>query len=325
MKQEIIDCAEKVLTGSEINAEEALSLSHAKKADLFLLCAFANKIRETFTGDTVDLCSVINAKSGNCTEDCAFCAQSAHHKTNISCHPLLDEEKIVNTALQREEAGAKHCDIATSGLGYTGKEEDFKTILRAFQKMREKTSLKLCACLGTLTPEAAQALKKVGVERYNHNLETARSFYSNVVTTHGYNERVDTIRYAKQAGMEVCSGMIIGMGETMAQRIEHAFLLKELQVDAIPVNILSPISGTRMENRPVLNPLETLKTFAILRFILPKQNIRFAGGRERGLKELQPLGLLSGLNGMLIGNYLTEQGQSVTNDTDMLDTLQLNY
>lgn len=321
----ILKHAETVLSGGQIAPEDALTLSEAEGGDLSLLCAFANKIRETFTGNEVDLCSVINAKSGNCPEDCAFCAQSAHHHTSAPCHPMMDDDAIVQMAVQREQAGAKHCDIATSGLGYTGDEPDFQRILSAFCKMREKTSLKLCACLGTLTEQAAQALKDCGVERYNHNLETARSFYSHVVTTHGYEERVQTIRFAKQAGLEVCSGMIIGMGETMAQRIEHAYLLKELDVDAVPVNLLSPVPGTQMENRQPLDPLEALKTFAILRFILPDKNIRYAGGRENGLKTLQPFGLVSGLNGMLIGNYLTIGGQAVSNDMEMLKALHFSY
>lgn len=325
MHKKIHNDAERILSGGHITEQEALSLADAQGSDLFLLCAYANKIRETFTGNTVDLCSVINAKSGGCSEDCAFCAQSSHHHTNVACHSLLTEDAIVEMAIERERAGAKHCDIATSGLGYTGEEKDFQTILHAFRKMKKQTDLQLCACLGTLTEKAAKALKDCGVERYNHNLETAPSFYGNIVTTHGYDERIQTIRFAKQAGMEVCSGMIIGLGETMAQRIEHAFLLKELEVDAVPVNVLSPVPGTRMEHQKPLEPLEALKSFAILRFILPDKNIRYAGGRENNLKSLQPFGLVSGLNGMLIGNYLTTDGQSVSNDKEMLDALHLAY
>lgn len=324
MYQEIQCIAEKILSGGSVTQQEALHLSKAQGSDLFLLCAYANKIRETFTGDAVDLCSVINARSGKCPEDCAFCAQSSHHHTNVDCHPLLQEDEIAKIAISREQAGARHCDIATSGLGFTGDEPDFQTILRAFHKMREQTHLKLCACLGTLTEKAALALKSCGVERYNHNLETARSFYAHIVTTHGYDERVQTIRYAKQAGMEVCSGMIIGLGETMEQRIEHAFLLKELDVDAVPVNLLNPVPGTKLENQETIEPLEALKSFAVLRFILPDKNIRYAGGREKVLKSLQPLGLLSGLNGMLIGNYLTTNGQAVSQDAEMLKALHLS-
>lgn len=321
----IIEVCTKVLNGHNINVCEAETLGKASGSDIFLICAFANKVREKFTGNNVDLCSVINAKSGNCSEDCAFCSQSAHHNTGVECYPLLSEEKIVEMAVQREKMGAKHCDIATSGLGYTGKEENFKKILNAFKGMKEKTNLKVCGCLGTLTKEAAFKLAEVGVERYNHNLETSRSFFKNIVTTHGYDERIDTIRYAKEAGMEVCSGMIIGLGETMEQRIEHAFLLKELEVDAVPVNVLNPIKGTKLENAKALSPLEILKTFAIIRLILPDKNIRYAGGREVNLKSLQPLGLISGLNGMLIGNYLTTSGRMVKDDLEMLRDLELLF
>lgn len=325
LESTIIEVCTKVLNGHNINICEAEILGKASGSDIFLLCAFANKIREKFTGNNVDLCSVINAKSGNCSEDCAFCSQSAYHNTGVECHPLLSEEKIVEMAVQREKMGAKHCDIATSGLGYTGKEENFKKILNAFKGMKEKTNLKVCGCLGTLTKEAAFKLAEVGVERYNHNLETSRSFFKNIVTTHGYDERIDTIRYAKEAGMEVCSGMIIGLGETMEQRIEHAFLLKKLEVDAVPVNVLNPIKGTKLENAKALSPLEILKTFAIIRLILPDKNIRYAGGREVNLKSLQPLGLISGLNGMLIGNYLTTSGRMVKDDLEMLRDLELLF
>lgn len=322
---QIIDAANNILDGGSITMEDAESLFQATDSNIILLCAFANKIREKFTGNHVDLCSVINGKSGNCSEDCAFCAQSAHHSTGVSCHPLLDENEIVRLAVHCEKTGAKHCDIATSGLGYTGDEEEFQTILSAFRKMKKSTKLKLCACLGTLTAKAAKALSECGVERYNHNLETAESFYSNIVTTHGYAERINTIKFAKMAGMEVCSGMIIGMGETPKQRLEHTFLLKELEVDAVPVNVLNPIKGTGLQGMEPLSPLEILKTFAIIRFILHDKNIRYAGGREIGLKSLQPLGLISGLNGMLIGNYLTTDGQNVQKDFDMLKSLNLAY
>ncbi|KHD34897.1 biotin synthase [Clostridium acetobutylicum] len=321
----ILSIGERVLNGEKITADEALTLSKSNGSDIFLLCSFANKLREKFNGNHVDLCSVINAKSGNCSEDCAFCAQSAHHETNVNCYPLLNEDKILEMAKQIEAYGARHCDIATSGLGYTGDEKDFKTILKAFKKMKENTNLKLCACLGTLTEKAMNSLAAVGVERYNHNLETAKSFYKNIVSTHGYDERIKTINYAKNAKMEVCSGMIIGLGETMEQRIEHAILLRDLNVDAVPVNILNPVKGTKLENAKPLSPMEIIKTFAIIRFILPDKIIRYAGGREKNLRSLQPLGFLSGLNGMLIGNYLTTNGQSVNDDFNMLKDLELEY
>ncbi|GEA15585.1 biotin synthase [Moorella sp. E308F] len=322
---DIIRIGDRILAGGDITYEEAVLLGKARGSDIFLLCGFASEIREKFAGNKVDLCSVINAKSGNCPEDCAFCSQSAHHNTDISRYPLMSEDEIVEQAIQKEKNGAKHCDIATSGLGYNGDEEEFEAIIRAFTKMKEKTNLKLCACLGTLTRKAAKKLAAAGVVRYNHNLETARSFFHNIVTTHTYDERIETIRYAKEAGMEVCSGMIIGMGESMEQRIEHTFLLKELDVDAVPVNVLNPIKGTRLEGAKPLSAMEIIKTFAIIRFILPDKNIRYAGGREVNLRSLQPLGFIAGLNGMLIGNYLTTPGQGANKDLQMLEDLQLEY
>lgn len=173
---EILRIGEKVISGGSVTEEECELLSKSSESDVFLICSFANKIREKFTGNNVDLCSVINAKSGDCGEDCAFCAQSSHHNTNVKCYPLIDEDEIVATAIKREKSGAKHCDICTSGLGYTGQEKNFKIILNAFKRIGKATNLKLCACLGTLTMDAAKQLADAGVERYNHNLETARSF-----------------------------------------------------------------------------------------------------------------------------------------------------
>ncbi|MBV4448590.1 biotin synthase BioB [Clostridium tyrobutyricum] len=322
---DILKIGQSILQGGNITYEGALMLGDANDSDTILLCSFANKIREKYNGNNVDLCSVINAKSGNCSEDCAFCAQSSRHHTTAKCYPMIDEDEIVETAIRREKAGAKHSDICTSGLGYTGQEKNFKIIINAFKRMKKETNLKLCACLGTLTMDAAEQLKDAGVERYNHNLETARSFFTNIVSTHGYDERIQTIRYAKKVGMEVCSGMIIGMGESMDQRIEHGFLLKELDVDAVPINILNPVKGTRLEGLKPLSPMDIIKTFAIMRFIMPDKNLRFAGGREKNLKSLQSLGFISGINGMLIGDYLTTDGQGVNKDFDMLKDLNLQY
>ncbi|ABB13966.1 biotin synthase BioB [Carboxydothermus hydrogenoformans] len=323
MFNRIVALTQKVLDGGQINQIEALELAQAEGADILILAAMAAKIREKYVGDKVELCSIISVKTGHCPEDCAFCAQSVHHHTEITPTEMLEEEKILAKAKAMEAAGAHRFDLVTAGLGMTEEDEDFKKILAIYKRLRQEVKLELCACLGTLTEKAAMQLREVGVTRYNHNLETARSFFSNIVTTHTYDERIETIKNVKKAGMEVCCGGIIGMGETMEQRIEFAFTLKELDVDAIPINVLNPIKGTKLENRPLLSPLEVIKTFAIFRFILPDKNIRYAGGREVNLRDMQALGLMAGLNGMLIGHYLTTKGREVETDLQMIRDLGL--
>ncbi|GAW90929.1 biotin synthase BioB [Calderihabitans maritimus] len=325
MEKLISTVAQRILDGGEITREEAFRLSEARGAEIQLLAAYANLIRERFTGNRVDLCSIISTRTGKCPEDCAFCAQSVHHQTQIATHDLLDENFIVARAKEMEKAGAHRFDIVISGLGVTEEDPDFRRILRIFARLRKETNLELCACLGTLTEKVALQLKEVGVTRYNHNLETSESFFPEVVTTHSYQERLQTIKNAKAAGLEICCGGIIGMGESMAQRIEFAFTLKELDVDAVPINVLNPIKGTKLENQPPLPPTEILHTFALFRFILPAKNLRYAGGREVNLRDLQALGLMAGLNGMLVGNYLTTTGRPVEEDLQMIKDLGLEF
>lgn len=325
MRHYIIKLGEKILEGGQINCEEALALEKVQGADLYFLSAYASKIREVFNGDKVDLCSVVSVRTGGCQENCAFCAQSVHHQTDTKVEINLDEEDILKRAKAMEEAGVHRFDIVTSGKGYKLGDPEFTKILDIFRRLRKETSLKLCACLGGIGKEEARILRDTGVTRYNHNLETAKSFFSQIVSTHSYEEREKTIGVVKKIGMEVCSGGIIGMGETFAQRIEFAFALRELEVDSIPINILNPIPGTPLDGKEPLNPLEIIKTMAIFRMILPKPNIRFAGGREVSLKNLQVLGLISGINGMLTGNYLTTKGQGISVDLSMLEDIGLKY
>lgn len=318
---------ERVLAGGRISPDEALCILNVEGPDVYHLLAYANEIRTRFVGEQVDLCSIINARSGNCSENCAFCAQSAHYRTGVSAYPLLDPETVLAKAKAMEAAGARHFDLVTAGYGFTEDDPDFQKILDIYRRLKAETSLHLCACLGNLTPGAARALAEVGVVRYNHNLETARSFFPHICTTHTYDERIATLRAAKEAGMEVCCGGIIGMGETPAQRVELAFTLRDLNVDSVPINILNPREGTPLADAPParLSPDEILKTFAMFRFVLPDKLIRYAAGREANLGPLQPLGFLAGVNAMLIGGYLTTPGQDVEQDLAMVSGLGLNY
>lgn len=319
------EIAERVLAGGEASAEDALYLLALEGPDVYHLLAWANEIRERFSGDRVELCSIINARSGNCSEDCAFCAQSAHYATGAPVYGLLDEESILAKARAMEAAGARRFDLVTAGFGFTEDDPDFQRILDLYRRLRAETSLELCACLGVITPGAARALVEAGVTRYNHNLETARSFFPRICTTHTYEDRVATVRAAKEAGMEVCCGGIIGLGETPAQRVELALTLRELDVDSVPINILVPRPGTPLAGLPPLRPEEILKTFAMFRFVLPRKLIRYAAGREAALGALQPLGFLAGVNAMLVGGYLTTPGREVAEDVAMVTGLGLRY
>ncbi|QNB44935.1 biotin synthase BioB [Thermanaerosceptrum fracticalcis] len=320
--EKILVLGNKVLAGESIDFTEAVALSKTEESDIPFLTAMANKIRQQFVGNEVDLCSIVNGRSGMCSENCSFCAQSAHHKAQIEVYPLMEEDKLLKAALEAETNGALRFSIVTSGHG-VAYDQDLPRIIKGLQRIKAETNLKLCASLGTLTLDQALQLKEAGVERYHHNVESSRSFYPSICTTHTYDERIHTIRVAHQAGLEVCSGGIIGLGETMLQRIEMAFELKELGVHSVPVNILNPIKGTPLENQSPLQPLEILKTFALFRFILPDRGIRTAGGREVNLRDLQATALLSGINGMLIGGYLTTGGRNCAMDLKMIRDLGL--
>lgn len=318
----ICGIGKKVLTGGEITREEAVELTKVKGSDIPLLMAMANKVREKFTGDNVDLCSIVNARSGKCSENCAFCAQSAHHEAKIKVYPLMTVDEIVGAAKEAEEQGAHRFCIVTAGKGMST-DNDFPTILEALKRIGEETGLNRCCSLGTLTRENALALKAVGVTRYHHNLETSASYFDKICNTHTYEERLETVKIIKEVGLQSCCGGIVGLGETPEQRVELAFILKELNVDSVPVNILNPISGTRLGNMDRLSPMEVFRTLAIFRLVLPGKIIRYAGGREANLGDLQALGLISGVNGMLIGNYLTTQGRGAEEDLQMLAGLDL--
>ena len=313
----ITEIGQRVLDGQSITMEEAVILSQTSDGDLPFLLAMADKIRQKFVGDEVDLCVIVNGRSGKCTEDCSFCAQSMHHKAQISVYPLLTSDELVAAAKQAEASGSHRFSIVTSGRG-AEQDKDFGKILEALERIQAETKLKVCASLGTLSIENAQALKAAGVSRYHHNVETSRSYYGDICTTHTYNDRANTIKAAHAAGLEVCSGGIIGMGESMEQRLEMAFELRELGVHSVPINILNPIKGTAMANQPPMQPLEILRIFALFRFIMPKMGIRTAGGREVNLRDLQSVGLMSGLSGMLIGGYLTTGGRDSAMDLQMV-------
>lgn len=313
----IVKLGELILQGHRLTYEEALPLQEILPEDIPILAAYANKIRDCYAGKSVDMCGIISARSGLCSEDCKFCAQSVYHETTVAAHPVLSTPELLAAAKKVEELGAKRFSVVTSGKGMEN-DPDFPVILEAIKAIIAQTELKVCANLGTITLEQAQALAAVGVKRYAHNLETSRRFYPDVCTTHSYEDRLTTIQAVKAAGMELCCGGIIGLGETWQDRFDLAFALRDCGAASVPINILNPIKGTALETITPPNPLEIIKTFAIFRFILPDAVIRPAGGREINLRDMQGWVMMAGANGLLIGNYLTFSGRDAAADFKMV-------
>lgn len=312
----------KAVNTKDIGVRDALTLYEFGKENPFLLMAHAAEIREHFKGKKVNLCGIVNAKSGICSENCKFCAQSAHYCTDAPEYPLIGADVMIEKAKAARGFGAHMFGIITSGTRITD-EAEWDQIYDAIAGIR-KIGIEPCVSLGMIDSERAHALKKAGLFRYHHNLETARSFFDSICTTHAYEEDIDTVRAAKAVGLSTCSGGIIGLGETMEQRIELAMTLKELGVDCVPVNILNPRPGTPLENTPQLSPIEILVTIAIYRFVLSDKDIKLCGGKERNLRQLLPLGILAGCNSLMTGDYLTTQGRDPELDKEMIKDLGLN-
>lgn len=304
-----------------IDRSSALSYSKRQGIDIFDLCALANKVREKFRGNKVDLCSIVNAKSGACPEDCSFCAQSAHSKTGANVYPLLKREKIIDAAVSAKKHGVQRFCIVTSGKGPSKKELDEICI---FISELKKLEMLPCATLGMLNKEQLKQLKDAGLYRYHHNLETSEEFFSELCTTHTYRDKIRTIEAAKELGLSLCSGGIFGLGESWEDRIAMAYALKELGVDSVPINYFSPITGTPLGNRELLHPLEALKIIAIYRLILPECEIRICGGRPATLRDLNAFIFVAGADGLLLGNYLTTSGRSPEEDLQMIKDLELD-
>jgi len=299
--------------------EEICKLAYLPEKDVWDLIFCAHKITQAYRKNVITLCAILNAKSGFCTEDCAFCAQSSHHRTDILTYDLKPEEEMAAEAFKRHKTGATRFSMVTSGLALT--DNEISTISRTAKKIRQESDIAVCASLGTLTSSRAFLLKESGVATYHHNLETARSFFPNICTTHGYDEDIDTIQKAKEAGLRICSGGILGLGESWEQRIELACTLRDLDVDGIPLNFINPVKGTRMENQPLLAPLDALKSIALFRFVNPGKEILICGGRELTLGDLQSWIFMAGASGFMVGNYLTTAGRSIQDDLDMVRAL----
>jgi biotin synthase len=319
MKNYIKQITGQVLEGEEIDCQAArklINIEEDKRELIEGILEGANLIRKKFVGDKADLCSIINGKSGRCSENCSYCAQSADHKTGIQEYGLLSYEKIREKAWEVQKDGVKRLSIVTSGKGISN-EKELVDLVKIYQKLHQESTLKLCASHGIISHRQALSLKEAGVSCYHHNLETSRRYYSQICTTHTYDDRIRTIRNAQKAGLEVCCGGIIGLGEMPEDRVDMAFEIKKLGISSVPINILNPIKGTPLENLAILKPLEILKTMAVFRYIIPKAYIRYAGGRI-ALGEKQGEGFRGGVNAALVGDYLTTLGNRIQEDKELM-------
>ncbi len=312
MRLDTTELTERALRG-DITREEVLTL--VREAPLYELFSIASFLRETCRGRRVDLCSIVNAKSGACPEDCSYCAQSARYPTEAEVFPLLPKEKILEAACRAKENGARRFCIVTSGRKPTPGE--LERIAEAISEVKE-TGLLPCATLGILTKEELEVLKAAGLHRYHHNLETSERFFPEVCTTHTYQEKLQTIEAASEVGLSVCSGGVFGLGESWQDRADMAFTLKALQVDSVPINFLIPIKGTPMQSRPKLHPFEALRIVALFRIVMPERQIRICGGRFQTLGPFNAMVFMAGADGLLIGNYLTQRGCSIEEDWQII-------
>ncbi len=308
-----------VIDGGRIDKETALGLLAAEPGELYRA---ADLIRRHFLGNHFDLCSIINARSGNCTENCRFCAQSARHHTGIDTYTVIPEEEAMAMALDNDVHGVHRISLVTSGRSLAP--DTLAEMKRLYGLMAESTSMLFCASAGMLNDEIAADLHAAGVRRYHCNLEASRTYFPRVCTTHTWEEKVETLRLARKSGMSLCSGGIIGMGESMEDRIDMAFELRELEVRSIPVNILTPIEGTPLAALTPLTLDEVLTTVALFRFINPEAVIRMAGGRQQ-LGDDQYRCFASGANGAIVGNYLTTTGSGIAEDLHHLTAMGFTF
>lgn len=296
--------------GAAVSREEAAIL--AGWPDLDMLCDAADKICRATQPELIDSCSIVNARSGRCSENCKWCAQSAHFHTGCNEYPNLPYTDVLEAARHNEREGIRRLSLVTSGRAVSP--ADLKYFCDQYRRLSSDTNLYLCASMGLLGLNEMKQLAEAGVKRYHCNMETSERVFRTLCTTHSPADKRRTISYARQCGMEVCSGGIIGMGETMADRIEFAFELAELNPDSVPVNILSPIPGTPLEHTPLISEEEVIRTAAIFRFILPRQSIRFAGGRMRLSESSMARMLNGGVNGVLMGDMLTTVSHRIADD-----------
>jgi biotin synthase len=318
-----IENAYKVLEGKELTREEALALAfQVNGADILDLVSLANKVRQKCAAPIAP-CSIINAKSGRCEQNCRFCAQSAHHDTGVTTYELLPKEEVVEAAKKAYATGVRMFGYVTSGIGYVEPTEEFNKILETLDALHAALpDMKLCVSIGILSRETAELLAKHHAWRYNMNLQTNPSRYHELIAdTHSIADKISTIKYLQSFGVTNCTGGIFGLGESWQDRVDMAFAIKELNVDGIPLNVLLPIKGTPLAEKPIMRPSEVAKAFAIFRLVNPSKMIKFAAGRETVMKDFQGLLMLAGANSLMTGGYLTTRGRSIDDDLAFIGQL----
>lgn len=311
-------------TALRMKLPEAERLLDPARTPTWDLIERAGRLRDRTLGKRAHLCMILNARSGTCSEDCAFCSQSAHHRCQVPVYPLLSPDRVLQEAPAAEAAGVRCFSLVTSGREILGRRERAQ-VLRTVQWLRERTRLQVGISPGLADLAFLRDLRSAGLSVFHHNLETAPSFYPRICTTHPFEERRRTLQDAAEAGLCLCSGGIFGLGESIRQRAELALLWRDLPLRRIPVNFLNPIPGTRLEGVPRLSPLEALHILASLRVLLPDRDILVCGGRDAVLRSLQPLLFRAGASGMMTGDYLTTRGQGVERDHRMLRDLELEW
>lgn len=321
----IAELGQRVLAGGEITRDEALWLFELEnQADIYDLLAGANRIRESFKGNKIHLCSIVNAKAGACSENCRFCAQSSFYQTGSPRYGFVDPEPVREAAAEANRNGVTAVGLVAAWKGLN-EGPMLDEVCDRIREMKADGRTRPDASLGLIkSQKVADRLKAAGLECYGHNLESSRRFFPQTCTTHTYDDRLETIGYLKKAGIKICSGGIIGMGETREDRCDLAFALREIGAKVVPINILNPIKGTPFENNPPLPVLEILKTIACFRHILPRQEIMIAGGRTVNLRDAQSLIFMAGASALMVGNYLTTLNQPVEKDLQMLRDLGLD-
>jgi len=312
------DLAVRVLNGHLLTREEGLAVLRADDDQLLEILAAAFRVRRRYFGKTVQLYFLMNAKSGLCPEDCSYCSQSKVSEAEIPKYNILSREKLLDGARVAAERQSKTYCIVISARGPSDRE--LTAVETIVPEIKSKYDLKICACLGLLKPEDAQRLKACGVDRVNHNVNTSEGFYNDICSTHSYQDRVETLNAVRDAGMEICSGGIIGMGEEDVDVVNMALSLRDLGAESIPLNFLIPIEGTPLKESGRLTPRYCLKTLAMFRFANPDRELRIAGGRELHLGSLQPLGLYAA-NSVFVGDYLTTKGQAPNEDYKMIEEM----
>ncbi len=324
MNIKIEEIARSVLQGKDILYEDANYLMNVYDNEIYDLLYWANYIRYKSFKNIVSICSIISVKQGRCSEDCRFCSQSSRYQTEISNFPLIEKEQIAGAVEKGKEYRSNCVGVVTSGYSIDGS-DNFDRICDDAYELSKKDGPAVHTSIGTISNEMAKKLVLSGVEMINHNLETSEKYYPNICTTHSYKDRVETIKIAKNAGLKICSGGIFGVGESVEDRLALAFKLKELDVDAIPLNFLNPAKGTPASSEKPLEPMVILKIIAVFRFLFPKTELKVAGGREENLRDVQAWMFYAGANSTMIGDYLTTKGKSPEDDLQMIKDLGLTY